>query len=93
VIASSFLYREGIVDVFLSSKLFRYFQGGKDGIKERLAKQISDGLATYDLNAEVLEKEVHLSAGTITNIISGDISGINAQVIEEIADPINLRVR
>jgi transcriptional regulator with XRE-family HTH domain len=72
--------------------VFTYFRNGKAGIKERFAEQIRKGLDKFSLHASELETEIGLNPGTITAIQEGDYNGIDARLIENIADPVDLRI-
>ena len=73
--------------------VFSYFEGGKSGVRSRLAKQIRDGLKEITgLDAAELQNYSGLPCGTISNIVAGKSDLIDADVIEAVADPINLKV-
>jgi len=72
--------------------VFRYFEGGRSGVKQRLAEQIRQGLETYKLDGDDLESHANLPAGTIAGICGGNINVIDARVIEQIQDPVGLDI-
>ena len=73
--------------------VFDYFEGGKAGVRNRLAKQVRDGLKRISgLDAAELQNYSGLPNGTLADIVAGKSDLIDADVIEAVADPISLHV-
>ena len=66
--------------------VFTYFEGGREGIKQRLAEQIRDGIASIP-SAEIaeLEREIKLQDGAISRIVAGDLSELTAEPANDLA--------
>jgi hypothetical protein len=68
--------------------VFSYFEGGREGIKQRLAEQIREGVATHKMSwadLDSLEHEIKCPARAISRILDGDLSELNADLAEDLA--------
>jgi hypothetical protein len=67
--------------------VFKYFEGGKEGIKSRFAKMTIEAVQDYS-NEDIcaLEQDANLSPGTFARIKTGDFADINAHFIDETQD-------
>ena len=63
---------------------FKYFEGGRDGIKRRLADKICEGMKTHNMNCEDMERELELKPGSLTKVVNGDLSELNLDLAETV---------
>ena len=75
-------------------EVFEFFDGGREGVRQRFAFAIKAGLEETKrvsvFDARLLERHARLEDGTVKRIEDGDSSVITWPVIESLAAPLNI---
>jgi hypothetical protein len=69
--------------------VFNHFNGGKDGVKARFLSIIQKAMEsdTMDLLKDEADEEFGLERGTFEKLRRGDVTVINAELLERLAAP------
>lgn len=73
--------------------IYKHFEGNKEGVRERFGLEIKKSLeAINHVDTQYLKLQLGDKSHVVEKLLTGDFSVIDSKLIEQLVDPLNIKV-